>query len=311
MSLNILYAGAGEDWADYEHPLEKAVSDQGLSALVAAEMEPTDVDYIVYAPSGPVDDFRPFTRCKAVLSLWAGVERIVGNPTLTQPLARMADSGLREGMIEWVTAHVLRHHLGMDTHIHGQDGLWRPDSLAPLARNRTVAMLGMGALGAACAQALTALNFRVLGWSRRQKDVAGVECFSGDSGLLDVLSQAEIVVLLLPDTDATTNILNAEKLAAMPRGSFIINPGRGPLIDDDALIAAVDSGQIAHATLDVFRIEPLPADHPYWRHPQITVTPHIASSTRPDTASAFIAENIARCERGQPLLAEVDRTSGY
>jgi glyoxylate/hydroxypyruvate reductase A len=120
-----------------------------------------------------------------------------------------------------------------------------------------------------------------------------------------------MVVGLLPDTPATTNILNAETLALLKRGSFVINPGRGPLIDDDALIAALDDGQITHATLDVFRIEPLPVDHPFWAHPNVTVTPHIASTTRPDTASRIIAENIARNEAGHGLANLVDRSAGY
>jgi glyoxylate/hydroxypyruvate reductase A len=118
-------------------------------------------------------------------------------------------------------------------------------------------------------------------------------------------------VLLLPDTPATQNILNAETLAQMPKGAFIINPGRGPLIDDDALMATLDQGQIAHATLDVFRVEPLPADHPFWAHPKITVTPHIAAETRAITASQVIVENMRRGEAGEPFINLVDRAVGY
>ena len=118
-------------------------------------------------------------------------------------------------------------------------------------------------------------------------------------------------MLLLPDTPATTNLLNAETLALLPKGAVIINPGRGPLIDDNALLAALDSKQIGHATLDVFRTEPLPAEHPYWSHPAVTVTPHIASGTRPETASQIIADNIRRGEAGQALLHLVDRDLGY
>jgi len=115
----------------------------------------------------------------------------------------------------------------------------------------------------------------------------------------------------LPDTPATANILNAQTLAQLPRGARIINPGRGTLVEDAALLAALDTGQIAAATLDVFRTEPLPAEHPYWAHPSVTVTPHIAAATRPDTASAVIAANIARVQAGQPLLHEVSRSAGY
>ena len=309
---NILFAARSERWDQYETPLRQALSDVGLGdALLTTEAAPETVDYIVYAPNSNVQDFTPYTRLKAVLNLWAGVEDVVGNPTLNVPLARMVDEGLTDGMVEWVTGHVLRHHLGMDTHIHGQDGVWRAGSAPPLARDRTVAILGLGTLGSACARALAALNFCVLGWSRSAKDVEGVETFHGPGGLMDVLRRAEIVVLLLPDTPATENTLDAETLALMPTGAVIINPGRGPLIDDDALLAALDAGQIGHATLDVFRTEPLPPEHPFWAHPKVTVTPHIASETRAPSAARVIAENIRRGEAGEPFLHLVDRSLGY
>jgi glyoxylate/hydroxypyruvate reductase A len=308
----ILFAAKPERWPAYEPHLRMALSEAGISdANLVVDADPKDVDYIVYAPNSTVQDFAPYTRLKAVLSLWAGVEGIVGNPTLTVPLARMVDAGLTEGMVEWCVGHVLRHHLGMDAHIHGQDGVWRAGVVPPLARDRQVAVLGLGALGQAVAQALVALGFRVSGWSRSPKAVAGVEARSGDDGLADVLGDAEIAVLLLPDTPATTNLLDARRLALMPRGAVLINPGRGPLIDDDALLRALDSGQIGHATLDVFRVEPLPADHPFWAHPRVTVTPHIASETRPPSASRAIAENIRRGEAGEPFVHLVDRTLGY
>jgi glyoxylate/hydroxypyruvate reductase A len=309
---NILFAARSERWDQYETPLRQALSDVGLGdALLTTEAAPETVDYIVYAPNSNVQDFTPYTRLKAVLNLWAGVEDVVGNPTLNVPLARMVDEGLTDGMVEWVTGHVLRHHLGMDTHIHGQDGVWRAGSAPPLARDRTVAILGLGTLGSACARALATLNFRVLGWSRSAKDVDGVQTFHGSEGLKDVLHRAEIVVLLLPDTPATENTLDAEALALMPTGAVIINPGRGPLIDDDALLSALDAGQIGHATLDVFRTEPLPPEHPFWAHPRVTVTPHIASETRAPSAARVIAENIRRGEAGEPFLHLVDRSLGY
>lgn len=309
--INILFAAKPASWSAYEAPLRRALDDIGHDyTLTAQTSDPACIDYLIYAPSGPISDFTPFTRAKAVLGLWAGVEGITGNETLTIPLTRMVDHGLTEGMVEWVTGHALRHHLDMDQHILGQDGQWR-DFVPPLARDRTVAVLGLGALGRACATALSALNFNVLGWSRREKSIKGVHCYFGDDGLDQALSQAEIVITLLPLTADTKNLLNAQRLSKMPREACIINPGRGPLIDDDALLAALGTGQIAHATLDVFRIEPLPVDHPYWAHPQVTVTPHIASETRPASSSRVIAENIRRSEAGEPLLHLVDRTAGY
>lgn len=309
--LTILFSARPDSWDQYDDPLNDALSDAGIGPFrVVTQAAADEVDYIVYAPNSGLTDFSVFPRLKAVLSLWAGVERIVGNPTITVPLARMVDAGLCEGMREWVTGHVLRHHLGMDAHILGTPGIWTKQ-VPPLARDRTVSILGLGELGAASAEALVHLGFRVSGWSRRPKALPGMQCHHGAEGLDTCLREAEIVVLLLPDTPATQNILNSRTLDLLPKGAVIINPGRGPLIDDDALLAALDSGRVGHATLDVFRVEPLPTDHPYWAHPKVTVTPHIASETRPATASKVVAENIRRKEAGEPMLNLVDRGVGY
>jgi len=310
MSVNVLFAARPDHWRTYETPLKQALAAAGVDATLTTSAAPEDVDYIVYAPNSEVQDFTPYTRAKAVLNLWAGVENIVGNPTLKIPLARMVDHGLTQGMVEWVTGHVLRHHLGMDRHILGQDGEWRAEA-PPLATHRRVTMLGLGALGTACAQMLAHLGFPVTGWSRRAKDIPGITCLSGEDGLQAALQAADILVLLLPLTDETENLLDAGTLALLPEGSMIVNPGRGPLIDDEALIAALDRGHVAHATLDVFREEPLPPEHPFWAHPGVTVTPHIASETRPETAAQVVAENIRRGEAGAPFLHLVDRAHGY
>ena len=298
-------------WPEYQTILPQALAEAGIKAqIVTADHDPAKVDYIIYAPSAPLQDFTPYTRCKAVLNLWAGVERIVGNATLTQPLCRMVDPGLTEGMVEWVVGHALRHHLGMDRHIVNPGHVWDA-TCPPLARERPVAMLGVGALGLAAARALQALNFPVTGWSRTAKDIPGLRCLSGPDGLREALSTAAIVVTLLPRTPDTENLLNATTLGYLPKGAVILNPGRGPLIDDEALLAALTSGQVAHATLDVFRTEPLPKDHPFWAHDRITVTPHIAADTRPFTAARVLVGNILRAEAGEPLLHLVDRTLGY
>ncbi|MBA4352841.1 MAG: glyoxylate/hydroxypyruvate reductase A [Rhodobacter sp.] len=310
MTLTVLFAASDANWQAYAEPLRTALAAAGLTAHLTRNATPETVDYIVYAPTSPLQDFAPYTRCKAVLSLWAGVERIVGNPTLTQPLCRMVDPALAEGMVEWVVGHALRHHLGMDRHIVNPARIWDP-TCPPLARERPVAMLGMGELGTACARALTALNFPVTGWSRTPKSIPGIPCLHGAEGLTQALSSAQIVVTLLPKTPDTENILNARTLSLLPKGAAILNPGRGALIDDEALLSALDTGQIGHATLDVFRVEPLPQDHPYWAHPRVTVTPHIAADTRAPSASRVIAENIRRSEAGEPLLHKVDRQRGY
>ncbi len=311
MNPVVLFAAGAARWPQWEGPLRAALKAAGVKADLVTSAAPDTVDFIIYAPGGDTPpDFTAFTRCRAVLGLWAGVERIVSNPTLTQPLCRMVDPGLTQGMVDYVCGHALRLHLGLDALVAGQDGRWNHEP-PPLSSERPVAVLGLGALGAACARALAGLGFPVMGWSRRPKTLPGIECHHGQAGLRAVLERAQIVVTLLPATAATENLLNAKTLARLPHGAAIINPGRGTLIDDEALLAALASGRVGQATLDVFRIEPLPADHPYWAHPRVTVTPHIAAETRPATAAPVIAENIRRGLAGEPLLHLVDRQAGY
>ena len=310
MTIKILFSANEENWKRYKAPLQDALDDKSLDYELGTTITPSEVDYIVYAPSSSLQDFSPYAKLKAVLNLWAGVEGVTNNKTLKVPLARMVDSGLTDGMVEWVTGHTLRHHLGIDKHIHGQDGIWR-SYVPPLAKDRVITILGLGTLGTACGIALKRLGFNVRGWSRREKRVDGIQCFYGDEQIDSSLMDADIVVLLLPDTPLTQNILNKHTLNLLKRGAFVLNPGRGPLIDDDALLAALDSGQIEHATLDVFRIEPLPKNHQYWSNNKVTVIPHKASETRPITASQVIAMNIKRAENGQKLLYLVDRENGY
>lgn len=309
--INVLFSALPERWDFYQEALVESFSQAGLDVNLQRDFaDPTEVDYLIFAANGPVSDFRPFVNAKAILNLWAGVDQLVNNPTLTLPLTRMVDEGLSDGMREYVCGHVLRHHLGMDKYITATTTEWAP-VVPPLARDRTVGILGLGALGQTCAQSLSHLNFNTLGWSRRLKSIDGVTCFAGNRGLADMLAQADILVLLLPLTAQTESILNEETIALLPKGAVIINPGRGGLIDDDALLAALEKGHISHATLDVFQVEPLPPEHPYWQSPNVTVTPHIASETRANTAAAIIADNILRGETGQELRFLVDRTTGY
>lgn len=310
MSLTILYAADPEEYDLYRQRITQALSAHRVAAKVVMDAAPHDVDVVLYAPSHDLQDFAPFTRCRLVQSLWAGVERIVGNDSLTQPLCRMVDPGLTQGMVEYVTGHVLRHHLGLDKHVRGQAGFW-DQTWPPLAQERPVGMLGLGELGQACGQMLARIGFPVVGWSRKPKTIPGIACFSGDDGLRAVLAQARILVTLLPLTAQTENLLDAARLALLPRGAVLINPGRGRLIDDDALLAALATGHLAHATLDVFRTEPLPVDHPFRTLSNVTVTPHIAAATRPDSAAQIAAANILRLVQGKSLLHLVDRGSGY
>jgi glyoxylate/hydroxypyruvate reductase len=305
--MQVYFAAGRAACAEYGPHLAKAFAEAGLQVNLSDTCnDPAAVDYIITAPSSALQDFAPFTRCKAVLSLWAGVERIVGNATLTQPLCRMVDPALTQGMVEWVVGHTLRHHLGMDAHIVNAGRVWN-NTPPPLASERPVTMLGAGELGTACARALRALGFPVTLWGRTPKP----DCLHGKEGLHQALTTAQILITLLPKTPETENLLSARTLAMLPKGAVILNPGRGALIDDTALLAALNTNHIAHATLDVFRIEPLPHDHPFWAHPHITITPHIAADTRADSAARVIAENVRRGEAGEAFLHLIDRTRGY
>lgn len=306
--MRAFFAARAALWDEWAEALKAACPELELSR----DGDPASFDAVIYAPGYPEDgsamDFAPFTNARVVQNLWAGVERIVGNESLTQPLCRMVDPGLSQGMVEYCVGWVMRAHLGMDS--YAQDGVWRNGCTPPLASERSVVILGMGELGAAVAEALTALGFEVTGWSASGRPVQGIEVLGG-ADLPQALGRAEILVTLLPDTPDTRDLLNADSLAQMPKGAWIINPGRGTLIVESDLLAALDSGQIGHAVLDVFRTEPLPAEHPFWAHPGVTVTPHIAADTRASTGAQVVAENLRRAMDGRPLLYLVDRQRGY
>lgn len=306
--MRVLFAAPSADWPDWQEPLQAACPEMRLSR----DGDPASFDALIYAPGYPEDgttlDFTPFTRARLVQSLWAGVERIVTNPTLTQPLCRMVDPGLERSMVEYCTGWTLRAHLGMDR--LAQDGIWRNDHVPPPAAQRRVTVLGLGELGRAVAQALLALGFDVSGWSASGRRVAGIRGFAGPD-LPQALTGAEIVIALLPDTPDTRGLMGATNLSLLAGGATLINAGRGTLIPESDLLAALAQNRPGHAVLDVFATEPLPAAHPYWAHPKITVTPHISASTRPVTASTVVAENLRRAMAGKELLFRVDRQRGY
>ena len=314
MTRTVLMSMEPEEMPVWRDAFERqiAVSDMDLT-LLPDDAEPSDVDYIVYNVDGGIRDFAPFTRLRAILNTWAGVEAVVGHLDWPEhiPFTRMVDPGMTQGMAEYFTGHAMRYHLDIDRFVaDSADGRWLKWS-PPLASKRSVGILGLGELGQATANMLTGLGFDVTGWSRSAKAVPGVTCLHGAEGLKATLQAAEILIVILPLTDATRDILNADTLALMPKGACVINAGRGPLIDDAALLQAIDTGHIRHATLDVFRTEPLPQDHGFWRNPKITVTPHIASITRPETACMSILQQIRRDLDGKPLLHVVDRERGY
>ena len=315
MSLKVLYAGPEQQRSAWLTGLKDAA--QGATVDVTLfgapeDVAPEAVDYLVYAPNGPVADLRAFTNLKAILSLWAGVESILARPDLPDvPVIRMAEPGLERGMRDYVVGHVLRAHLGVERQRAAQAaGRWDESLAPPLAEDRRVGVLGLGALGAACAAALVGLRFQVAGWSRREKAMAGVECFAGQDALQPFLARSEILVCLLPLTDQTRGLLDADAFAALPSGAHFINAARGPIVDDDALLAALDE-RLESATLDVFDKEPLPPGHPFWTSDKVLVTPHVASVTRVSTGSRRIIAHIENYESGADIDDRVDREAGY
>ncbi len=254
-----------------------------------------------------------FPNLKAILSIGAGVDHILRAPGRPAhlPVIRLVDPGLRQGMCDYVTCHVARHHRDMPAYAEQQrKALWI-EHRQTLAHERRVGIMGLGSLGEACAGALVGLGFDVIGWSRSRKELKGVGCFYGADGLHPFLAQSEILVCLLPLTPDTGDILNRATLSALPPGAALINVGRGEHLVEADLLALLASGQIAGATLDVFRTEPLPRDHAFWRHPKITVTPHIAAVTLPRTAAPVIADTLRRLAKGQKPLNVVDTGRGY
>lgn len=313
MTLRVLVALKPAIQDRWMAELRRAAETQGLDAELRAfpdDAPPETVDALVLGSSaGGLRDLGAFRGLRLIQCVWAGVEAVLANPTLPRdvPLARMVEPGLTEGMTDYVVAHVMRLHMGL--HRRRREERWFED-VPPLSRWRKVGVLGLGQLGADAARALAGLRFDVAGWSRTPKAIAGVDCLHGEDGLEALLRRSEILVGLLPATPATENLLDARRLALLPEGAMIVNAGRGELIDDAALPQALDA-RLGHATLDVFRKEPLPADHPFRAHPKVTVTPHIASATRPETAAPEVVAQLARLSRNEPLLHVVDRTLGY
>ena len=253
------------------------------------------------------------SNLKAVFNLGAGVDYVLEHSDLPTdvPLVRRVDPCLTEGMIEYVTHWVLHIHRGFARYRNYQnEPKWRPHWY-PRPQDRRVGILGLGALGGAAARQLQSIGFDVAGWSRSSKTIDGVTSFAGDDQLEAFLNRTEILVCLLPLTPATKGIINAKTLAQLPEGAQVINVARGGHVVDEDLIKALDSDHLAGAVLDVFHEEPLPLDHPFWKTPKVTITPHVASLTNPETACAEIAKDITRMEAGKSARYVVDRDVGY
>ena len=274
--------------------------------------DPATIDYaLVWRPEPGLLATLP--NLKLILSLGAGVDHILVDPQLPRgvPILRLVDPYLTDAMSEYVVLQVLRlHRRDLDYRAQQQAGTWR-ELDQKNAGERPVGILGFGEIARDAARKLKGLGFPVSGWSRRGRPVAGFATFAGAARLPQLLAATEILVCLLPLTAQTQGILNADTFAALPPGAGLVNAGRGAHLVEEDLIPALDSGQLSAATLDVFREEPLPAGHPFWHHPRILVTPHIAGTTNPLTAAPIILDSIRRFEEGRPLLNQVDPARGY
>lgn len=268
--------------------------------LDAGRVAAADIAAAVVA-NPPPGSLQGLPKLALIQSLWAGVDRLLADPTLPAgvPVARMVDPAMTAAMAETALWAVLSLHRGFFTYQQRQrEGVWKPH-VQRRADEVPVAVLGQGEMGRAVAARLAALGYPVQGWRR------------DGTPLAEVLARAAIVVNLLPLTPATRGLLDARAFAAMPAKASLVNLGRGAHVVDADLLAALDAGHLRHAVLDVFTTEPLPAGHPYWTHPRVTVLPHAAAATDPRSAAAVAAANLRAVREGAPLAHVVERTRGY
>ncbi len=307
----LLYRSSSDSAALWLAELRKHIPE--LEMRVFPELgDPKDIDAaLVWKPQPGLLASLP--NLKMIASLGAGVDHLLEDATLPRhvPIVRLIDPYMTEAMSEYVLTQVLRlHRQDFAYRAQQRERVWR--ELPPLnASERRVGVLGLGELGSDAARKLAVLGFKVAGWSRRERRLPGMESFHGPEGLIALARRSEILVCLLPLTRETTGILDGRLFATMPRGAAIVNAARGAHLVDADLLAALESGQLSAAVLDVFVEEPLPTEHPFWRHEKIIVTPHAAAATHAPTAAAGVAENLRRLSDGRQLINVVDLTHGY
>ncbi|MHC4816424.1 MAG: 2-hydroxyacid dehydrogenase [Planctomycetota bacterium] len=277
--------------------------------------EPGDDREVEYAAvwKPPPGGLKRFANLKCIVSIGAGIDHLLIDPELPRhiPIIRTVGSELRQRMREYVVLHVLRLHRALPEIEAAQPRRAWHQVIVPPAPLRKVGIMGQGYMGADCARALATIGFDVAGWSRTPKTIDGIEGFHGAEGFKPFLARSEILVCLLPLTPETEGILNAELFQALPKGAFVINVGRGPHLVEADLLAALEAGQLAGATLDVFHQEPLPDDHPFWDHPAVLITPHLASLIDPLAGGRLVAQNLALFRAGKPVPDLVDLEQGY
>jgi glyoxylate/hydroxypyruvate reductase len=273
--------------------------------------DPRDVRYL--ATWIPPDDIAgTFPNLELVFSVGAGIDQFDFSKLPDHvPLVRMLEPGIAESMVEYVTLAVLALHRDLPRFIDQQRRqVWQEQRVVVPAQRR-VGIMGLGQLGLASLARLREFGFPLAGWNRSPRVMEDVDCYAGPEGLAPFLARTDILVCLLPLTPETRGIMDASLLAALPRGAMLVNAGRGGHLIETDLLDALASGQIAAAMLDVAETEPLPSGHPFWSHPGIILTPHVASMTRPESAVGFVLDTIARHRRGEPLPGLVDRGRGY
>ncbi|HEY1709390.1 MAG TPA: glyoxylate/hydroxypyruvate reductase A [Rhizomicrobium sp.] len=287
----------------------------GLNVLVHGQdaYAPEQIDYALsFRP--PRGLLKSLGNLKAILSLGAGVDGFFADPELPThlPLVRFVDDTLSQEMAQYVVMQVLLHHREQRMYDGAQrEHRWAQQLLPRRTEDTRVGILGLGEIGMVCARHLRALGFTLTGWSRSTKTVDGVKSFAGTEQLDAFLAQSDVLVCLLPLTPDTRGILNAVTFAKLPKNAFVINVARGGHLIEDDLIAAIDSGHLSGAALDVFQTEPLPASSPLWAHPKITVTPHIAAISDPAAGIQYVLRTIAIIERGETPDHIVDLSRGY
>ena len=274
--------------------------------------EPESIEYALVA-NLPFGQLQQFPNLRMIVSLPVGLDHLLDDPQLPKhvPMTRCVSPDGDPGMNEFALLHVLRHHRQLPAYQMLQQRAEWQKLPQPTTAERRVGVMGLGSFGGAVARAIAAVGFDVAGWSRQPRQIDGVTCFAGEEQRDAFLGRSDILVCLLPSTAQTRGLLNARTFASLPEAAAVVNLARGNLLVDTDLIDALDSEHLAAATLDVTEPEPLPAESPLWRHPRITITPHVGGVVRSAVSAPIVAANIQRLSRGAPLLNPVDLHAGY
>jgi glyoxylate/hydroxypyruvate reductase len=317
-ALALLVHGGTENWSPerWKRRFEDVCSDRRVLQLPGAEFDPAEIHYAAVWKPAP-GELAAFPNLRVIFNLGAGVDALMADSSLPKvPLVRVAVGDLTRRMTEYVVLHVLMHHR-QEVYLRAsqREKRWAPKYQWP-ASAISVGIMGLGTLGANAAEALRHLGFRVSGWSRSRKEIDGIDCFHGQAEFDAFLQASDILVCLLPLTPDTRHILNRELFTKLHRDSpmgapVLINAGRGGLQDEADILACLDDGTLGAVSLDVFAMEPVPADSPFWTHPKVVLTPHNAADTDPDEISKYVARQIERFEAGGALEKVVDPARGY